>query len=447
MSSSEDKNLDDIDDSGHSEEYVAGVFGNGQLGTNRYGRRINNTSVPVASMLPMASNKTTSATHPGVTQPSTEGSSQTVACRDRSNALVDSGDESGTFQPDRPTNPRGIKRKGYSTINAPLNKRVAKAKHGSPTPALLTRGKARGIGTDEEADTASYPSPPLLQLDELDEAPNGRNFPNVQPGSSRDWNKVTVTRDTSVPNKGNMAPNQQSESCSLFSAKEHGSITVTVPTDPTSDNGDEDNDSVQGLEVSGAETIHVCRKTTPSIARRHLVVRLKLTILLDDNKYDRQCLASELYDVLFGKLQKLDIVVVESTLDLLESVYKAIRLRPANVSVANLGRYRDSFDQWLRCFRLVVQYYKDTKFTGNLSELRAFKKTMPGGHAKSMTQILLRGRTALLKWQRESKINNNNLAKQVALVLFQVASWPVHVDLQEVEEITLEFTEELLAWF
>jgi len=164
-------------------------------------------------------------------------------------------------------------------------------------------------------------------------------------------------------------------------------------------------------------------------------------------EYDQRRLALALYDVLFGKLQKLDIVAVESTLDLLESVYKASRVRPANVSVANLGRYRDSFDQWLGCFRLVVQYCKDTKFTGNLSELRAFQKTMPRDLAKSTTQSLVRGSWALLKWRHENKIDNNSFAKQVASVLFEVGVWGIHMDSQDVEELTLDFTEELLAWF
>jgi len=109
MSSSEDKDQDDIDASGNSDGCLASVFDNGQPGTSRYGRRINNPSVPVASMLPMESNKTTSTTRPGVTQLGAEESSHTVAFRDRSNALTDGDDESGTFQPDRPTSLRGVR--------------------------------------------------------------------------------------------------------------------------------------------------------------------------------------------------------------------------------------------------------------------------------------------------------------------------------------------------
>ncbi|KAH4054859.1 hypothetical protein HBH64_034400 [Parastagonospora nodorum] len=423
LSSSEEGDQDDFDTSGNSDKCTAYVFDNGQSGTNRYGRRINNPLVPVAPMLPMVSNKTTSATLPGVNQPGAEESSKTMASGHRGNALID-GDDSGTFQPDRPTHRTGIKRRGHSTIDAPLSK-VAKAKHASPTPALITRRKARVLDTEEAAGTTSYPSPPLLQLNELEEASNGRNFPNIRPGCPSDRNKATVTRDTGDPNSEDMAPNQHSKFTSLPPVKEHGSITVTAPTDAASDNEDGDNDSVQGLEVPGAEAMHVCY----------------------DNEYDRERLATELFDVLFGKLQKLDIVVVESTLDLLESIYEMNRLRPTNLSMANLGRYRDSFDQWLKCFRLVIQYYKDTKFTGNLSERSAFKMTLPGNLAKSMTQILLRGRWALSKLRRESNINNNDFAKQVASVLFQIASWGDDVHLQEVEEITIDFTEELLAWF
>jgi hypothetical protein len=447
LSSSEDGDQDDFDPSGNSDKYTAYVFDNGQSSTNRYGRRVNNPLVPVAPMLPMVSNKITSATLPGVTQPGAEESSKTMASGDQSNALID-GDDSGTFQPDRATNLRGIKRKGYSTINAPLNKKVAKAKHASPMPALITRRKARELDTEEEADNASYPSPPLLQPNELDETSNGPNFPNIRPGGPSDRNRAIVTRNAIDPNGGGtMAPNQHNESNSLSPAKEHGSITVPAPMDAASDNEGEDNDSVQGLEVSGAEAIHVCCKKTPSASQRRLVVRLKLTILLDDNEHDRQRLALELFIVLSGKLREPDNIVLSSTLDLLESIWKTNALRLASLSTGNLGHVRDSFKQWLSCLRVVLKFYEDTNFMGNLSTRSAFRKTMPVSLALSMRKILLQGRVSLSKWRYKRKISNKDFAKEVALVLFQLASWEHDMELQEMEEMTSEFTEELLAWF
>ncbi|KAH4175818.1 hypothetical protein HBI65_030610 [Parastagonospora nodorum] len=396
-------------------------------------------------MLPMVSNKTTSATLPGVNQPGAEESSKTMASGHRGNALID-GDDSGTFQPDRPTHRTGIKRRGHSTIDAPLSK-VAKAKHASPTPALITRRKARVLDTEEAAGTTSYPSPPLLQLNELEEASNGRNFPNIHPGCPSDRNKATVTRDTGDPNSGDMTPNQHSESNSLSLVKEHGSITVAAPTDAASDNEDEDNDSVQGLEVSGAKAIYQCCKTTPTTPQRRLVVRLKLTIPLDDNEHDRQRLASELFAVLSGKLQEPDNVVLSSTLDLLESIIKTDFLRLVELSIGNLGHIKDSLNQWLSCLRVVLKFYEDTKFTGNLSTRSAFRKTIPVSLAISTRQMILKGRASLSKWRHERRISNNDFAKEVASVLFQLASWDDDMELQEMEEMTLKFTEELLAWF
>ncbi|KAH5564913.1 hypothetical protein HBI25_074440 [Parastagonospora nodorum] len=418
-----DGDQDDFDTSGNSDKCTAYVFDNGQSGTNRYGRRINNPLVPVAPMLPMVSNKTTSATLPGVNQPGAEESSKTMASGHRGNALID-GDDSGTFQPDRPTHRTGIKRRGHSTIDAPLSK-VAKAKHASPTPALITRRKARVLDTEEAAGTTSYPSPPLLQLNELEEASNGRNFPNIHPGCPSDRNKATVTRDTGDPNSGDMTPNQHSESNSLSLVKEHGSITVAAPTDAASDNEDEDNDSVQGLEVSGAKAIYQCY----------------------DNEHDRQRLASELFAVLSGKLQEPDNVVLSSTLDLLESIIKTDFLRLVELSIGNLGHIKDSLNQWLSCLRVVLKFYEDTKFTGNLSTRSAFRKTIPVSLAISTRQMILKGRASLSKWRHERRISNNDFAKEVASVLFQLASWDDDMELQEMEEMTLKFTEELLAWF
>jgi len=96
-----------------------------------------------------------------------------------------------------------------------------------------------------------------------------------------------LASSTSHPNTGTIAQTQHNDPNSCSPAKEDGSTPAIGRKGAASDNEDQDNDSVQGLEVSRAETTHECRKTTPSIPQRRLVVRLKLTIPLDDNEYDR----------------------------------------------------------------------------------------------------------------------------------------------------------------
>ena len=291
-----------------------------------------------------------------------------------------------TFQSD-PTNPRGVKRKSYSTINAPLRKKVAKGNYAAPMPALITRSKAGELGTEEEADTVSHPSPPLLQPDELDEASHGRNFPSKHPDGPSD------------PNSGTIIPNQHSKYNSLSRSKEHGSIAL-----PARKNAESDDEG---------KTIHPTHQ-------RHLLGQIKLTISLDGMECGRKKLACEIFDVVSGKLQELNTLILPSVLNELESAFQD----PDNPS-----HHEHSFDLWIRCLRAVFEYYEDTKSTKNLS-------TQPD---------LLKPRSLLSNGLQERRITENEFAKEVASVLFQLASWPTDVDLEELEKLTLEHTKQFFA--
>ncbi|KAH3938503.1 hypothetical protein HBH98_248900 [Parastagonospora nodorum] len=232
-------------------------------------------------------------------------------------------------------------------------------------PALITRSKAGELGTEEEADTVSHPSPPLLQPDELDEASHGRNFPSKHPDGPSD------------PNSGTIIPNQHSKYNSLSRSKEHGSIALPARKNAESD--DED-----GMECG------------------------------------RKKLACEIFDVVSGKLQELNTLILPSVLNELESAFQD----PDNPS-----HHEHSFDLWIRCLRAVFEYYEDTKSTKNLS-------TQPD---------LLKPRSLLSNGLQERRITENEFAKEVASVLFQLASWPTDVDLEELEKLTLEHTKQFFA--
>lgn len=170
---------------------------------------------------------------------------------------------------------------------------------------------------------------------------------------------------------------------------------------------------------------------------------------LPQDKKSRLRLASELLKILPAKLQQPpSIETLTDTFVLSENLLQQEHPRLKDTYGVTFQNHLEAVKQWLQCLKILTEFYKSsTKFEGNLSTREAFLIDIPGGPPDNVINMFLDGMTALNGWQEKRQINDGDFSKEVASVFYHLALWPVFVPLAKVEQMTLGFTTELLAWF
>jgi hypothetical protein len=420
-----------------------------------YASPILNPAVPTAQMLPLRHTATVSIAQPESAQTkdaqaSAPRSASITASADEDDADVSDNERLSNVQTRSGRLPQ-FKRRYTSGQETPLTKKqmIARAKRSVPElqgPAFSTRRRTRGAIDDEE-DSCAYPSPPLVQHDTSSGEQVTPNFPNVTHTRSND----EEIRDTMRGNSSEVivvASEQDVRSNSGSSVED--AIIVDLQDDPIITDAGHDNFAhAHSTDIDSDAPLRprTSKKSPAKLAPRRLVVPIKVTAPSEDDEYLRQRLASKLLDILPKKLQQPNALLLSGTLSLLESRFKIEHLRIQKFYPKEFLNHKESFERWTECLRHVIQFYSSTKFNGNLSTRPDFLKTIPFERKAVLMSPFFHGRPALTEWREKRGMSVTDIANEVGSLLFHLAPWDDWVDLQEVQQMTLGFTEDLLAWF
>jgi hypothetical protein len=80
-------------------------------------------------------------------------------------------------------------------------------------------------------------------------------------------------------------------------------------------------------------------------------------------------------------------------------------------------------------------------------ERDAFLGAMVGRLPYAVANTAIHTRASLEQWRIEHNMDDEDFSRDVASILFNLASWGPWMDLQQIEDWTRKFTEDLLAWF
>lgn len=416
-----------------------------------------NPAVPTAQMLPLGNNAITNIAQADIArsenvQASASRLTFTMASADDEFASG-SGNEGPSILQARPGRLSQIKRRYTSGQPTPLTKkqkmaRAQKSVTDLKAPALSTRARTRGEVDDaEDLDATSYPSPPLVRHDTLLDGEVTRNFPNIS-HTIRDVEQTKDIRRGGLSERSVSAPDQDVRSNSGRSADD--AIVVDARDSPApGDTEDDDANRMQGTDIDSDAHLQprASKKSPAPAAPRRLVVPIKVTAPSEDDEFFRQRLASKLLDVLLEKLQQPNALLLSGTLSLLESRFKIEHLRLQKVYCKKFNNHKESFTRWIECLRDVMQFYTSTEFNGNLSTRPTFLKAVPFKRKIDLMKPFVHGRVSLTAWRKERGISIEDVSNEVGSLLFHLASWDDWADVHDVEQMTLGFTEELLAWF
>jgi hypothetical protein len=149
-----------------------------------------------------------------------------------------------------------------------------------------------------------------------------------------------------------------------------------------------------------------------------------------------------------GNLQQRNISLWSDMLSLLESRFKTEHLQLKNIYREKFVNLEQSFNHWTTCLRLVIQFYDSGGFHGNLSTRKEFLKTIPPSKRKMILVKPIITQCALVYgWHRQRGIDIEDSTKEVGSLLTHLAAWDDGVDIERVEQTTLDLTKEVWAWF
>jgi hypothetical protein len=411
------------------------------------------SQVPVAQMLPKRGVVATEVIDTGKSPTVTNSLASTTTAEDA--LLNEHNDSAGVSDSQLPrVSSRRIKRRGFSYPfgEAPENKRprcvnarCPAAGSAIPTPRLQ-RGTASNFNEIDNSEPSSYPSPLSLGSMEAGDESNERNFPNV-PNGDRPRRQPTGENTYQAIDTSNRTQASEAED-NVSSLEPEGRTGEQPVRNAQREVDDSDDDSVQGHN-GARRSVTTSSKTTPSSTRRpRLVVPLKVMTPPEDLKYQQWRLTSKLSEILRAKLQQPNTVLLSSTIEVMDTLSRTERLRLMEKYGEDFSHYQGAFDQWLQCLKNILAFYEITGFRGDLSTRNAFMDNMPnGGPPEVVSDAFYRGRVSLIEWQRRSGIDDMELSKNVASVLFNLAPWGSWTQLHRLESWTQGFTEELLAWF
>jgi hypothetical protein len=381
---------------------------------------------PVAQMLPNRSNSDATMDRPGRLQRATTKTALELSSIKGGPAQVpnDSNDNLDLHLPPSPAS-RRTKRKGYSTQDREVLQNKKHKLHvdesADNVDALSSRSDRvlRGETRMEGHGSQSYPSPPAMQQEIPSNPADIRNFPNVL----RTEQTLIETSDTED-----------------IVSDELASTEKTQAENATEDSGSEDEDSVQGTE----EVIRMGSRSTNAIPEPlRLVVPIRLTPQSKDTEVLRRRLTANLWDIMPPGLERPNVLLLSSTVDLLESLSKTgwYHLRFREVYANDFNSHQVALSQWLDCLKCVLNFYEVTKFRGNLRTLDEFLENMPGESQDAFMSAFSHVSASLCKWR-----DHEHIAKKVASVISNLV-WSQHWwKLRRMEPLILKFTEEMWAW-
>jgi hypothetical protein len=412
--------------------------------------------VPVAQMLPIQSNNN-SGTAQSTRERSANDNNTSTTSKNASNTGVNDeelvhDDESNNS--DEPLVPnlgkRRVKRRGYSTIHSPLSihkrqKSSLRKPYGVIHTESMRNDRVHHIETSIKEKSAGtvYPSPPPVHYTGLDDMVGTPNFPNVQ--HNRQTNHPSGN-ETLYKVAENLEQGTSVDATSKIIADDIPDDRSVAKSDEEEGNGDAD--SVQGHLEEPLTRSRAFKTTAPStVERPRLVVPIKLTAQSRDLEAIRQRLASKLLDVLPVGLQQPNILLLSSTVDLLHSLSKMDRQRLMVIYKNDLSNHQGALDRWLQCLRSLLIFYELTGFKDGLMERDAFLNAMVDGPPEAVLKTAIHVRSSLVEWRIEHNVIDEDFSRDVASMLFNLASWGPWMKLQKMEDWTWKFTEDLLAWF
>jgi hypothetical protein len=413
-----------------------------------------NSQVPVAQMIPkrgIAPSRI--ATNTGKLRTATNSLTPTTTTRGA--VPNDDDDSSGSSDSEPPhVSAPSIKRRGFSSRSGEplLNKRLkcAEKPAGSfPSTSRLRRKTFGGLDEVERFGPASYPSPPSAGSMDSGDVTNGCNFPNVRhdrqhhvQATRNDAPRIVDARSEIQAVEVDSNLNLPEREGRIVAEKEQSRNNVQWNVD------DSDDDSVQGRDEGRRSATTSCKTTPSSTGRPRLVVPLKIVAQQEDLEFQRLHLSSKLVDVLPERLQQPNIVALSSTVELLDILWKADRLRLMDVYGEEFGGHQRAFEQWLQCLKHVLRFYELTGFKDNLDALDAFLGNVQERPPIAVRKVFIHARVSLMEWQKQSGIDDKEFAEKVASILFNLSSCGIKwAMLDDLESTTPAFTKELLAWF
>jgi hypothetical protein len=422
----DNKDESEVDTESVDTDGLAGVSDDrGFCGTG--GTNLENTYLaPVAQMLPNRPNSDATIDRPRRLQRATTKTALEPVSMNGGPAQVpnDSDEDFELYSLPSPAS-RRIKRRGYSTQDREVlqNKKhkVNVDESADNVDALSSRSDRvlRGETRMEEHGSQSYPSPPAVQQEIPSNRVDIRNFPNV----SRTEQTLIETIDTED-----------------IVSDELASTEKTQAENATENSRSEDEDSVQGTE----EVVRMGSRSTNAIPEPlRLVVPIRLTPQSKDTEVLRRRLTANLWDVMPPGLERPNLLLLSSTVDLLESLSKSgwFHLRFREVYANDFNSHQIALSQWLDYLKCVLNFYEVTKFRGNLRTLDAFLENMPGESQDASMSTFSHVSVSLCRWR-----GYEHFAKKVASVISNLVWSQRWWKLRRMEPLILKFTEELWAW-
>lgn len=144
-------------------------------------------------------------------------------------------------------------------------------------------------------------------------------------------------------------------------------------------------------------------------------------------------LASNLVRVMSSGFQNLDISLIQQMVEVVGELWSTEPVQ-------------DSLWRWIACLHCVTRFYKVTGFKGDLSTRDKFLETLPEGCPAELDDAFIQERAVLNRWRHERGMDDKEMAKEVVSVLFDLGSWPTLTKRARIDKMTVQFTQDLLAW-
>jgi hypothetical protein len=393
-------------------------------------------AVPTAQMLPRSYITTATTAGPSTTRVNdgqADGNRSTFSTASTNEDEAAGGDKEGFSKLEsRPA----IKRRGTIGQPMPLTKRQMKAPAKDPDPDFKpAASRARRQTRDEVGSSDAYPSPPLVPHDTSTDEVDTPNFPNI-PDRRRENDCTEFIMSGALPEGTVIAPGKDVESNAGRSIDD--TIIVDLRQNPTLA-GTEDENADHAPDSDPEDDMPLRPRTSkrsPTTAPSE-----------GDEFFRRRDLASDLLEILLEQLQQANTRLCAGLISLLKSRFKAEDLRLREVYGNDFAGHKDSFDCWIACLGLVIQFYNSTGFKGSLNTRTTFLQTVPTERKMFWIKPFFKGRKSFDELRKKRSIGSADIAKEVGSTLFHLAAWNNMANIQDVEHMTLGFTREMLAWF
>lgn len=305
---------------------------------------------------------------------------------------------------------------------------------------IATQGPREEISCDNLFTRLSYPSP--QESSQTETAP--RNFPTIPARHEADGGR-----------QQNPIPDHLLLSLEDFSGSGLEQMTVL-----NSHNGD---DNINSLQNPSARTPTPSRAISPGKGHS-LVVVLKLSYQggidpgsqaplpaatpTQHSQYNCSHLTSNLLDLLeTSEPEQKDITAFEETVKYIHIIKSDGMFQLEQTFGDEYEKYQTVLDRWLGCAKAFIIFRKTTQFSGDRSKWPEFFKGLDPEKRKTARTAFMQTRSVIHKWCQEPDFSIPKVSKDLAHVFFNMAAWEGTMELEELQELCIEFNGGLLAWF